>query len=159
MTPARKRKHSWGGVRLLAVALLPLLVPEAWGAGCPHHATFRGGHAGDHDSPTQQHGQHGGKALASQDAGHRSHAGHESDNHRSDDGSERSDSVPCDCAGGCPASSVLSVLQPDASLALAQSGAGFSSPEHSEDVLVTPRSPYVLPFANAPPFSDPSEVS
>lgn len=136
MTSARKRKSSRSGAGFVAVALLALLVPEAPGIGCPHHGTHRATHLGEHASDHEARSpQHGG---------------------------ERSDSFvpcfPCADAGRNTASPVLSAAVPAAAQTLAPSSAGYSCASCFKDAPAATRLPYVLPFSNAPPFSDPSEA-
>lgn len=163
----RARRHSTGfrfAGTLVLLALVPSFAPDTWGLSCLHHASHDAtreheppdprphhpatpaherGHAAAAETDARGSDHHGGAVAA--------HAGNAFDHgpgHHHDP-----EAPPCTCAGECPTSTGPSApvqarvfgLVPD-----------WPEPVQWSRAVRAPasnRTPYLLPFANAPPLS------
>lgn len=162
----RARRHSTGfrfAGTLVLLALVPSFAPDTWGLSCVHHASHDA--AGEHESP-EPRPHH--PAAPEHERGHFAHGetdARSGDHHAGavpahaaeafDHGSRHHDpeAPPCTCAGECSTST-----GPSAPVQARVFGLSPTWPEPvrwSRAVLApaTSRTPYLLPFANAPPLS------
>ena len=162
----RARRHSTGfrfAGTLVLLALVPSFAPDTWGLSCLHHASHDA--SGEHESP--EPGPHHPAALE-HDRGH--FAAAETDARRSDQragtipahpaeafdhgsGHHDPEAPPCTCAGECSTST-----GPTAPVQARVFGLVPIWPEplrwsRAVRAPATNRTPYLLPFANAPPLS------
>lgn len=153
---------------VVAMVLVPSLAPDTFGLACPHHAGHGGDHGGDEAHNTRQPMAQGGSlgmGAAPAMSGHGGHspqlaprlddASHGADSH--DLVSQAADSPdagppPCTCAGQCPVSGAPPA--PGAGVRVVAEAAleSISTEVEPAPLLSTP-TPFVLPFATAPPIA------
>ncbi|MYC99890.1 MAG: hypothetical protein F4X13_11580 [Gammaproteobacteria bacterium] len=167
MTMIRARRHSTGfrfAGALVLLALVPSFAPDTWGLSCLHHASHDV--TGEHESP-DAHPHH--PAAPEHERGHdaaaetdhrggdhhhgRAIAAHAGDDFDHGPGHHDPEAPPCTCAGECPTST-----GPSAPVHAGVSGLVPDWPQpvrwsRAIGAPATNRTPYLLPFANAPPLS------
>ena len=161
----RVRSHSTGfrfAGALVLLALLPSFAPDTWGLSCLHHSSHDT--PGEHEpaATSEDHSaspEPGYHANAGADArGSRDHAPRPAPTHLAeafDHGSRHHDpkAPPCTCAGECSTSAGPSSPVPTRVLGLPPAYPESVRLSQASTTPATDRTPYLLPFANAPPLS------
>ena len=142
---------------LVALVLLPSIVPDLFGLGCLHHLGHGGsdGHEhvaahgvpGDAAGPDRQHG-HRSEGSASPFAPAGTHGAMPAR-----EGHPSGSAPPCTCVGSCPTSTGPAAPATELAASLTPAGIWSRTNEPSFDQAPVLRAAYILPFANAPPLS------
>lgn len=163
----RVRRHSTGfrlAGALVLLALVPSFAPDTWGLSCLHHASH--GEPDEHQPPeTRDHDA----ASPGHEPGHYAVGGAGSPGTRDPDfgavpahlaeasghGSDHHDpqAPPCTCAGECSTSTGQSAPVQTRVFGLPPAYPEAARWSRAVDAPAAERTPYLLPFANAPPLS------
>ena len=162
----RARRHSKGfrfAGTLVLLALVPSFAPDTWGLSCIHHASHEA--ADEHESaeprphhaaaPAHERGHHAAEAKEAPGRGHHPGAAPAYRAQASDHGSGHHDpeAPPCTCAGECSTSAGPPSPVPAGVFELPPAYPESRRLSRASGAPAADRTPYILPFANAPPLS------